>query len=100
MKLSRLTATLALTTVLAACSKSPSEEFMAMCKGSKDECRCSADLLEKRLSKDDYAKLVDQLKGVMADGNTDKFQSMLFDGKLVNQEVSATFFKVAKACSK
>jgi len=89
---------LCLTLTIAACGDSPTDKWMKMCKGTPSECKCMAESLSKKIDKKDFAALIEQYPKLDKE-NGDKAGMAIYNGKLVNEEVSMAFLQSAKACS-
>jgi len=98
MKLLKLGLPLFLVLFLSACGKSPSEQYLEVCKGSASECKCAADSLEKKLDKKEFQALVDEIKKIQP-GEEQSMGFAILKGTFVNEKVSQAFLTTSKACS-
>lgn len=88
--------------LLGACTKTPESRFIASCTRSAEECKCAADLLERRLSKSDFSAMMDVIEatkdGRNAAGND--VGQLILSGGLVNREVSRALVQSSFACAR
>ena len=98
MKYFRILVPVALALLLNACGKSPTEQYLEMCKGTPSECKCTAESLEKKLDKKDFQALVDEVKKIKP-GEEQTMGFAILKGTFVNEKVSQAFLASSKACS-
>lgn len=84
--------------LLNACGKSPTEQYLEICKGSPSECKCTAESLEKKLDKKEFQALVDEVKKIQP-GEEQSMGFAIIKGTFVNEKVSQAFLTASKACS-